>query len=185
MNMRWRWIEILPRPCLSSDLARFLSVAPKKPRLTLPKSLRLSPRDTLAYTWMTIAGIAKSSSRQLRASGRLVSTGDRGQPKLSDSIFPLGRRARAARSTGRGAFRSQGRPRAQPDLHRLPRPRRLDGEERRPDVSGLDRARSSKACARPESPNNDRARLAAILAIDVVRYSRLMGEDEAGTRQPH
>jgi len=26
-------------------------------------------------------------------------------------------------------------------------------------------------------------RLAAILAVDVVRYSRLMGEDEAGTAQ--
>jgi hypothetical protein len=28
-------------------------------------------------------------------------------------------------------------------------------------------------------------RLAAILAADVVGYSRLMGEDEAGTGQPH
>ena len=39
----------------------------------------------------------------------------------------------------------------------------------------------SKACARLESPNNDRRRLAAILAADVAGYSRLMGEDEAGT----
>ena len=28
-------------------------------------------------------------------------------------------------------------------------------------------------------------RLAAILAVDVVGYSRLMGEDEAGMGQPH
>jgi class 3 adenylate cyclase len=38
----------------------------------------------------------------------------------------------------------------------------------------------SKACARPEFPNSDR-RPAAILAVDVVGASRLMGEDEAGT----
>ena len=34
VNMRWRWIEILPAPTPISDLARFLSVAPKKRRLT-------------------------------------------------------------------------------------------------------------------------------------------------------
>ena len=74
--------------------------------------------------------------RQLRASGRVVSTGARGQPKLSASIFLLGRRSRATRSTRRGAFRSQGRSRAQPGLRRLPLSRQLDGGERRSDVSG-------------------------------------------------
>ena len=39
---------------------------------------------------MTHAGIAKQPPRQLRASGRVVSTGDRGQPKLSASIFSFG-----------------------------------------------------------------------------------------------
>ena len=38
----------------------FASVAPKKPRLTLSRPLRLSPRDTLAYIWMSIAGDAKN-----------------------------------------------------------------------------------------------------------------------------
>ena len=33
-NMRWRWIEISPTPIPLSDLARLLSVAPKKQRLT-------------------------------------------------------------------------------------------------------------------------------------------------------
>ena len=42
-----------------SELARLFSVAPKKQRLTLLEALRLSPRDTTAYTWMTIAGLAK------------------------------------------------------------------------------------------------------------------------------
>ena len=63
------------------------------------EALRLSPRDTMAYTWMMSAGIAKNHPRQLGASGRVVSTGDRGQPKLSCSIFSLGRRPRAAWST--------------------------------------------------------------------------------------
>ena len=47
------------------------------------EALRLSPRDTMAYTWMMSAGIAKNSLRQLRASGPMVSTCDRDQPKLS------------------------------------------------------------------------------------------------------
>ncbi len=56
----------------------------------IAEALRLSPRDTMAYIWMTIAGMAKNPPRQLRASGRVVSTGDRGQPKLSAShIFTL------------------------------------------------------------------------------------------------
>jgi hypothetical protein len=41
-----------------------------------------------------------------------------------------------------------------------------------------------KACASPESPSGDR-RLAAILAADVLGYSRLMGEDEAKAVREH
>ena len=73
------------------------------------EALRLSPRDTMAYLWMTNAGIGQTWPWPLRAGGRVVSTGDRGQPKLSSSTFRAGRRARAARSTRRGAFRGQGR----------------------------------------------------------------------------
>ena len=68
---------------------RFLSVAPKKPRLILLEALRLSPRDTMAYTWMIYRGLCEAPPRQLRASGRVVSAGDRGQPKLSASYFQL------------------------------------------------------------------------------------------------
>ena len=63
------------------------------------EALRLSPRDTLAYVWMSYAGIGEGPPRQLRASGRVVSTGDRGQSKLSASIFCVGRRPGAAWST--------------------------------------------------------------------------------------
>ena len=52
------------------------------------EALRLSPRDTMAY-WLDVIprGTSEAAPRQLRAGGRVVSTGDRGQPKLSDSIF--------------------------------------------------------------------------------------------------
>ena len=53
------------------------------------EALRLSPRDTLAYIWMAFRGRCEEPSRQLGASGRVVSTGDRGQPKLSAVYFEL------------------------------------------------------------------------------------------------
>ena len=53
----------------------------------IAEALRLSPRDTMAYIWMTHRGHGEEPPRQLGASGRVVSTGDRGQPKLSASIF--------------------------------------------------------------------------------------------------
>ena len=58
--MRWRWIEILPPPTPLSDLARFLSAALKETEAHVNEALRLSPRDTLAYLWMTNAGLAKN-----------------------------------------------------------------------------------------------------------------------------
>ena len=59
MNMRWRWIEISPTPMPVSDLARFLSVAPKKQRLTLARPCASVRAIRMAYIWMNIAGIAK------------------------------------------------------------------------------------------------------------------------------
>ena len=44
-------------------------------------------------------GPCEAPPRQLGASGRVVSAGDRGQSKLSASLFELGRRPRATRST--------------------------------------------------------------------------------------
>ena len=60
------------------------------------EALRLSPRDTLAYVWMTLRGLCEAPPRQLGASGRVVSTGDRGKSKLSARKFRVGRRACAA-----------------------------------------------------------------------------------------
>src|SRR5271156_2432645 len=85
-------------------------------------------------------------------------------------------------SRGRGAFRRQGRARALSVFHYLALPRRLDGVERQPGVSGHVGAGSRRhAQGRSSRAMNATRRLAAILAVDVVGYSRLMGEDEAGT----
>ena len=108
------------------------------------EALRLSPRDPLAYMWAHAAGTAKSHLGSWEESVAWRRRADRGKPKFSCSIFFLGRRPRAAWPTGRGAFRGQGRSRAQPGLHHFPRPRRLDGVERRPDVSGPARAHSRR-----------------------------------------
>ena len=65
----------------------------------IAEALRLSPRDTMAYIWMIHRGRGEEPPRQLGASGRVVSAGDRGQPKLSASTFYVGRRPGAAWST--------------------------------------------------------------------------------------
>ena len=118
-------------------LGKFFVGRAEETEAHIAEALRLSPRDTLAYRWMADCGHSEKPARQLGAGSRVVSAVDRGQPKyLRDCLFSLGRRPREHRSTGRGAFRSQGRSRAQPGLPGIPRPRRLDGDERRPDVSG-------------------------------------------------
>ncbi len=53
------------------------------------EALRLSPRDTLAYVWMTSRRHCEVLARLLGPSGRLGSTGNRGQPELSVRYFVL------------------------------------------------------------------------------------------------
>ena len=48
-NMRWRWIEILPTRTPTLDLARLLTVAPKKQRLTLSRPCA----SARATRWLT------------------------------------------------------------------------------------------------------------------------------------
>jgi adenylate cyclase len=69
-----------------------------------------------------------------------------------------------------------------PELRHLPRSHRVVGEKRRPDIPGPIGAhlRRSAQGRGPRAMTVTR-RLAAIMAVDVVGYSRLMGEDEAGT----
>ena len=58
--MRWRWIEILPPPIPLSDIGKIFIGRAEETEAHIVEALRLSPRDTMAYIWMTNAGIAKS-----------------------------------------------------------------------------------------------------------------------------
>ena len=109
---------------------------PEETEAHIAEALRLSPRDTLAYIWMTHAGMAKlrlASYEQAAACFRRSIEANRNYPTpyflLAASLAQLGR-------TRRGAFRRQGGPRAQPELRHFTRPSRVDGDERRSDVSG-------------------------------------------------
>ena len=48
---------------------------PEETEAHVTEALRLSPRDTTAYVWMQFAGNANGRPPQLRAGGRVVSTG--------------------------------------------------------------------------------------------------------------
>ena len=70
----------------------------------IAEALRLSPRDTSAYAWMGIAGVAKSqlgSYEQAVAWFRRAIEANRNFP---NAYFVLARRPRAAWPIGRGAF---------------------------------------------------------------------------------
>ena len=99
------------------------------------EALRLSPRDTWAYACMNMVGLAKlhlgSYSRRSPGFG-----GKRRRTEIIRqriSIWPPRSRTSVALTR---RIRSPERSRAQPSLYRPPRPRCLDGEERRPDLSG-------------------------------------------------
>ena len=146
------------------------------------EALRLSPRDTNAHTWKTFAGTATTflgSHEQAAAWFRRAIEANRNYPTpyflLAAALAKLGRLDEAHSAVEAGLALN-------PTLRHRPRPRRLDGEERRPDVSGPTRA-CSRRPAQGRSPRTmtETRKLAAIMAVDVVGYSRLMGEDEAGT----
>ncbi len=184
VNMRWRWIEISPTPIPLSDLVRFLSVAPKKQRLTLARPCA----SVRAIRWLTSGCISRAWRRTTSAVTSKRSRGFDGRSRPTEIIrLHISSWPPPSRSLVDSTRRiPQSRPaRAQPDLHHLPRPRRLDGEERRPDVPGRARAHSRRpAQGRGSRTMTAARRLAAILAADSVGYSRLMGEDEAGTTRP-
>ena len=178
MNMRWRWIEISPAPMPAIGLGKIYVGRAEETEAHIVEALRLSPRDTMASVLDDIRGLREEPPRQLGASGRVVSTVDRGQSKLSACTFSVGHRPRAAGSIGRGAFRGQSRSRAQPVLLHLARPRHLDDGERRPDLSGPVRDHSRRH-AHGRDPRGHDDDPQTIATIDVAGRSSSMGEDEA------
>ena len=59
--MRWSWIEISPTPDATIGLGKIYIGRAKETEAHIAEALRLSPRDTMAYIWMTVVGMAKNS----------------------------------------------------------------------------------------------------------------------------
>ena len=100
------------------------------------EALRLSPCDTNAYIWMTFAGIAKfhlGFYEQAVAWFRRSIEANRNYPhayfQLAAALAQLGRIHEAHSAVKAGLALN-------PTSRHLPHPRLLDGDERRPDVSG-------------------------------------------------
>ena len=56
--MRWVWIEILLANA-SIGLGKMFVGRAEETKTHIAEALRLSPRDTMAYTWMTYPGLAE------------------------------------------------------------------------------------------------------------------------------
>ena len=138
------------------------------------EALRLSPRDTMAYLWLNVAGVAKlhlGSYEQAVAWLRRSVEANRNYPlaifHLAAALAQLDRleEAQAAVKAGLAVIR----------LHHLPRPRLPDGEDRRPDLSRPARAHF-EGLRRPESPTMtaDRRRKLAHPRFLMGRMMRLI-----------
>ncbi len=148
----------------------------------IAEALRLSPRDTMAYTWMTIAGLAKlhlGSYEQAVAWFRRAIEANRNNPHphfdLAAALAQLGRldEAHSAVKAGLALNPTFTISRARAAWTAMSDdPTYLAELEPHPRRHAQGRSPRTMTAAR---------RLAAILAADVVGYSRLMGEDEAGT----
>jgi len=95
--MRWRWIEISPTP-IPIGLGKIRSGRADETEAHIAEALRLSPRDTLAYAWMGMAGEAKlqlGSWEQAIAWFRRSIDGNRNFPQmhfeLAAALAQLGR----------------------------------------------------------------------------------------------
>ena len=103
----------------------------------IAEALRLSPRDTLAYIWMTYAGVAKlqlGSYEQAAAWFRRSIEANRNYPTpyflLAAALAQLGRLDEARSAVKAGLALN-------PSLRHLPRPSRVDGDERPPHILGF------------------------------------------------
>ena len=150
------------------------------------EALRLSPRDTLAYAWMTIAGVAKGylgSYEQAVAWLRRAIEANRNHPLayfwLAAAFAQFGRLDEAHSAVEAGL--------ALNPAFTVSRARTL-WTAMSDDPTHLAAARAYfRRLAQGRGPRALTAarRLAAILAADVVGYRRLMGADEIGVGRSH
>ena len=145
------------------------------------EALRFSPRDTMAYIWMSTAGVAKLHLGSYEQAVAWFRRASRPTEIIHIEIFlvaalaQLGRldEARSGVKAGLALNRAFSISRARAAWTAVSdAPTFLAQLE--PIFEGMRMAGVPRAMTATR-------RLAAILAVDVVGYSRLMGEDEAGT----
>ena len=186
VSMRWRSIEICASPCRHRRSVRFISVAPEETEAHIAGGPATEParydrlRSGSIIRWHREERKSASCGAGGRAGFRRAIEANRNFPI---AYFILAASPRAAWPNRRGALRSQ-RPgsRSTRTFTISSRPRRWTAMS--DDLTyPAQRERIHRGPAQSRSPRTMTAarRLAAILAADVVGYSRLMGEDEAGT----
>ena len=173
---------------LLSDSGKIYVGRAEETEAHVAEALRLSPRDTMAYTWMTIASLAKlhlGSWEQAVAWCRRAIEANRNNPQtyfnLAAAPAQLGRldEARSAVKAGLGLtpIYSVSHARAA---------RRAVSDD--PNVSGRPLELHSRRHAQSRGPRSNDTAAPLLPRCDflpsgrrLVGYSRLMGEDEAGT----
>ena len=75
-NRQWALDRNLANAHSAIGLGKIFIGRAEETEAHIVEALRLSPRDTLAYTWMTYAGIGQESPQRLRPGGCVVSPGD-------------------------------------------------------------------------------------------------------------
>ena len=155
MNTRWQLDRNLADAHSAIGFGKIFIGRAEETEAHIGEALRLSPRDTMAYIWMTTAGMAKlhlGSYEQAVAWFRRAIEANRNYPpaylNLAAALAQLGRldEARSAVKAGLPSTRPTPSPAPEPPGRRGATTRRIS-----PSLSLF-----STACARPESPNNDR-----------------------------
>ena len=108
---------------------------PEETEAHIVEALRLSPRDTLAYIWMTYAGMAKNQLGSYELANMWFQRSIEANRNFPVAHFSAAAALAELGRTRRSAFRGEGRSRDRPLLHHLPGPRQLVGDKRRPDIS--------------------------------------------------
>jgi tetratricopeptide (TPR) repeat protein len=152
---------------------------PEEIEAHISEALRLRPRDTMAYSWMTTAGIAKNHLGlydQAVPWYRRAIEANRNFPQphfaLGAALAWLGQ-LDEARSAVRAGL-------ALNPSFTISRARATWMSDNPTCVAQMERHLEGMRMAGTRIMTASR-RLAAILAVDVAGHSRLMGEDEAGT----
>ena len=108
---------------------------PEETEAYIVEALRLSPRDTLAYIWMTYAGTAKNQLGTYELGKVWLQRSIEANRNFPSAHFFLAAALAALGRTRRSAYRGEGGSGDRPLLQHPASPRKLVGDKRRFDIS--------------------------------------------------